>query len=200
MIAAVRDLPKVCKHLHLPLQSGSTRVLASMRRKHTREDYLELVSRIRKAIPNIALSTDMIVGFPGERTQDFEETLSLVETSRFHSMFSFKYSERPNTLAAKRMPDTVPEPEKARRLINLQALQKKIQTTLHESEVGKTVEVLADSRSRRRAQELSGRTSQNTVVNFPGREAWIGQTLNVQIQRAGPIVSGVRLSNSQRGG
>ena len=186
MIAAVRDLPKVCKHLHLPLQSGSTRVLASMRRKHTREDYLELVSRIRKAIPNIALSTDMIVGFPGERTQDFEETLSLVETSRFHSMFSFKYSERPNTLAAKRMPDTVPEPEKARRLINLQALQKKIQTTLHESEVGKTVEVLADSRSRRRAQELSGRTSQNTVVNFPGREAWIGQTLNVQIQRAGP--------------
>ena len=105
----MRDLPKVCKHLHLPVQSGSTRVLELMRRRHTREEYLELVARIRAAIPNIQLSTDMIVGFPGETGADFEETLSLTEAVRYHSMFSFKYSERPNTLASKRMPDDVPE-------------------------------------------------------------------------------------------
>ena len=186
MIAAVRDLPKVCKHLHLPVQSGSTRVLGAMRRRYTREDYLELVARVRVAIPNIALSTDMIVGFPGERVEDFEETLSLVEAVGFHSMFSFKYSERPNTLAAKRMPDTVTEPEKTRRLVELQALQKGIQTALHQDQVGQTVAVLADSRSRKRAEELSGRTTQNTVVNFPGHGDWLGRTLSIQVRRAGP--------------
>ena len=186
MIAAVRDLPKVCKHLHLPAQSGSTQVLGTMRRRYTREEYLELVTRVRAAIPNIALSTDMIVGFPGERVEDFAETLSLVEMVGFHSMFSFKYSERPNTLAAKRMPDTVSESEKTRRLVELQALQKGIQTALHQGQLGRTVEVLADSRSRKRAHELSGRTTQNTVVNFPGHEAWLGRTLNIKVQRAGP--------------
>ena len=99
-------MPAVCKHLHLPVQSGSTRVLQAMRRRHTREEYLELVARLREAIPGIALSTDMIVGFPGETEADFEETLSLTSRSRFHSMFSFKYSERPNTLAAKRCQTT----------------------------------------------------------------------------------------------
>ena len=103
VIAAVRDLPKVCKHLHLPVQSGSSRVLAMMRRRHTREEYLDLVARIRAAIPNVQLSTDMIVGFPGETEADFEETLSLTEAVGYHSIYSFKYSERPNTLASRRM-------------------------------------------------------------------------------------------------
>ena len=186
MIAAMRDLPKVAKHLHLPVQSGSTRVLRHMRRRYSRQDYLNLVDAVRVAIPNIALSTDMIVGFPGETAADFNDTLSLTAAVGFHSMFLFKYSERPNTLAAKRMPDTVPETEKTRRLMELQALQKGIQTSLHQTQVGRTVEVLVDSRSRRRAEELSGRTTHNTVVNFPGRAEWLGRTMDVRIQRAGP--------------
>ena len=186
LVAAVRDLPKVCKHLHLPVQSGSSRVLAAMRRRHSRERYLELVAEIRAAVPNIALSTDMIVGFPGETDEDFAETLSLTETVRYHSMFSFKYSERPNTLAARRMPDTVPEAEKTHRLVALQALQKGIQTRLHASAVGTTAEVLVDSQSRRRDTEYSGRTSGNTVVNFPGAADWIGRMVAVRVLRAGP--------------
>ena len=186
MIEAMRDLPKVCKHLHLPVQSGSSRILESMRRRYTREDYLRLVEDVRDGIPNIALSTDMIIGFPGETRRDFDETLSLTETVGFHSMFSFKYSERPNTLAMKRMPDTVPESDKTAWLMELQAVQKGIQTALHTARIGRTVEVLVDSRSRRRAEQLSGRTTHNTVVNFPGRMEWIGATVNVRIDHAGP--------------
>lgn len=186
LIDAIRDLPAVCKHLHLPVQSGSTRVLAAMRRRHTREEFLDLVDRIRRAIPEIALSTDMIVGFPRETAADFEDTLTLTEASRFHSMFSFKYSVRPNTLAAKRMPDDVPEAEKGRRLAVLQELQKGIQWDLHRSSIGHEVEVLAESQSRRRGSELSGRTTGNTVVNFPGPPEWQGRLVRVRIRRAGP--------------
>jgi len=186
MIAAMRDLPKVCRHLHLPVQSGSTRVLAAMRRRHTREQYLELVCRLREAMPDIALSTDMIVGFSGERDDDFEQTLSLAAAVRYHSMFSFKYSPRPNTLASKRMPDDVPEDEKTRRIVALQAQQKQIQGELYEAMVGRDVEVLADARSRRRAWELSGRTSGHTVVNFGGDPSWIGRLVRVRIAAANP--------------
>jgi tRNA-2-methylthio-N6-dimethylallyladenosine synthase len=186
LIDAMRDLPKVCKHLHLPVQSGSTTVLAAMRRRHTREDYLDLVARLRNEIPDIALSTDMIVGFPGETAGDFEETLSLVSTVRYHSMFSFKYSERPNTLASKRMPDDVPEAEKTRRIVELQALQKEIQTGIHEAAVGQIVPVLVDAVSRKREWELSGRTGGNTVVNFPGDRAWLGRTMDVRITEGWP--------------
>jgi tRNA-2-methylthio-N6-dimethylallyladenosine synthase len=186
MIAAMRDLPKVCRHLHLPVQSGSSRVLAAMRRRHTREDYLELVGRLREAMPDIALSTDMIVGFPGETDADFEETLSLTARVRYHSMFSFKYSPRPNTLALKRMPDDVDEAEKTRRIVALQALQKDVQAQLHAEAVGRTYDVLVDSRSRRRDWELSGRTSGNTVVNLSGDPQWIGRTIPVTITAANP--------------
>jgi tRNA-2-methylthio-N6-dimethylallyladenosine synthase len=186
MIAAMRDLPTVCRHLHLPVQSGSTRILAAMRRRHTREAYLELVERLREAMPDIALSTDTIVGFPGETDEDFEQTLTLTAAVRYHSMFSFKYSERPNTLARKRLPDEVSEAEKTRRIVALQALQKEIQGELFAAMVGRTVEVLVDSRSRRRAWELSGRTSGNTVVNLSGEPAWIGRTLPVRITAANP--------------
>ena len=186
MLNAIRDLPKVCRHLHLPVQSGSTAVLSAMRRRHSRDDYLRLVEKVRRAIPDIALSTDMIVGFPGETRQQFEQTLSLTSSVGYHSMFSFKYSERPNTLAAHRLPDNVPETEKTERLMTLQALQKTIQTSLHETQVGRSVSVLVDSRSRRRCEELSGRTSQNTVVNFPGQIDWLGLTVEVAVRRAGP--------------
>jgi tRNA-2-methylthio-N6-dimethylallyladenosine synthase len=186
MIAAMRDLPAVCRHLHLPVQSGSTRILGAMRRRHTREEYLELVDRLREAMPDIALSTDMIVGFPGETDEDFEQTLSLTAAVRYHSMFSFKYSERPNTLARKRLPDEVGEDEKTRRIVALQWLQKAIQGELFAGMVGQTMGVLVDSRSRRRAWELSGRTSGNTVVNLSGEPGWIGHTLPVRITAANP--------------
>jgi tRNA-2-methylthio-N6-dimethylallyladenosine synthase len=186
LIEAVRNLPKLCKHLHLPVQSGSTRVLGLMRRRHTREDYLDLVARIRAAIPNVQLSTDMIVGFPGETGADFEETLSLTEAVGYHSMFSFKYSERPNTLASKRMPDDVSEAEKTRRIVALQGLQRSIQSDLFQRSIGQTEQVLVDATSRRREWELTGRTSGNTVVNFPGPPDWLGRFMQVVIRRAGP--------------
>jgi tRNA-2-methylthio-N6-dimethylallyladenosine synthase len=173
-----------------------------MRRRYTRESYLELVSEVREAIPGVALSTDMIVGFPGEDATDFEQTLSLTDAVQYHSMFSFKYSPRPNTLASKRMPDDVPDGEKTARIVALQSLQRAIQTRLHEQAVGSTVEVLIDSARRRHQAEISGRTSGNTVVNCPvpesreGRDSpiatggdasdWIGRTVDVRILRAGP--------------
>jgi len=182
----MRDLPKICRHLHLPVQSGSTRVLDAMRRRYTRESYLDLVARIRTTLPDVALSTDMIVGFPGESDDDFEQTLSLTASVRYHSMFSFKYSPRPNTLAEKRLPDDVDEAEKTRRIVALQALQREIQTEINEGLVGRVEHVLIDAASRRRATELSGRTSTNVVVNLPGESSWIGRTLPVRIERAGP--------------
>ncbi|HZI80363.1 MAG TPA: tRNA (N6-isopentenyl adenosine(37)-C2)-methylthiotransferase MiaB [Vicinamibacterales bacterium] len=193
LIEAVRDLPRVCKHMHLPLQSGSTEVLRRMRRRHTREEYLDLVARIRETVPGVALSTDLIVGFPGETARDFDDTLALVEAVRYHSIYSFKYSERPNTLAARRMPDDVPEAEKTVRIVALQSRQREIQSVLHAASVGQVVDVLVDSVSRRREGELSGRTSGNTVVNFPvpggalaAPDLWLGRTVPILVTRAGP--------------
>jgi len=185
-LAAMARLPKICRHLHLPVQSGSTRVLESMRRRYTRDSYLALVDTIRETLPDVALSTDMIVGFPGETEADFEATLSLTAAVRYHSMFSFKYSPRPNTLAEKRMPDDVDEGEKTRRIVALQALQRDIQTALNADLVGREVDVLVDAASRRRETELSGRTSGNVVVNLPGPADWIGRTIGVRVERAGP--------------
>jgi tRNA-2-methylthio-N6-dimethylallyladenosine synthase len=190
LIEAVRDLPKVCKHFHLPVQSGSTRVLEAMRRRYTRESYLDLVATLRERVSGITLTTDMIVGFPCETDADFEETMSLTRLVRYESMFSFKYSERPNTLALKRYPDAVSEVEKTRRIVALQALQREIQLELHEAAIGSEVEVLVDSVSRRRDWELSGRTSGNTVVNFPGPRDWLGRTVKVRITRAGAFSVG----------
>ena len=195
LIEAVRDLPKVCKHFHLPVQSGSSKILQAMRRRHTREEYLDLVQQIRESIPDITLSTDMIVGFPGETLEDFEQTLSLTSAARYHSMFSFKYSPRPNTLASKRMPDDVSGDEKTTRIVALQSLQRQIQTQLHEEAVGTVAEVLVDSAGRRQLHEVSGRTGGNIVVNLPvpsdttgntHQGGWVGRTLPVRITRAGP--------------
>jgi tRNA-2-methylthio-N6-dimethylallyladenosine synthase len=183
---AMARLPKICRHLHLPVQSGSTRVLASMRRRYTRESYLELVAAVRATLPDVALSTDMIVGFPGESDADFQDTLTLTAAVRYHSMFSFKYSPRPNTLALKRMPDDVSEAEKTRRIVALQALQKQIQGELFVAMVGRVERVLIDATSRRRGWELSGRTSGNTVVNLPGDPSMVGRLVDVRITGANP--------------
>jgi len=186
LIAAIRDLPNVCKHLHLPVQAGSNAVLARMRRRYTRESYLDLVDRLRAAIPSIALSTDVIVGFPGETAEDFEATLDLTARVGFHSMFSFKYSPRPNTLAAKRLADDVPEGEKTRRIMALQALQRDLQFARHRTLVGRVEDVLVDGSSRRRAWEVAGRTGGNTIVNFPGPLDWVGRVVPVRITEAAP--------------
>ena len=186
MIAAMRDLPRVCRHLHLPVQSGSTRLLSKMRRRYTRESYLELVAALREAMPDIALSTDMIVGFSGETDSDFEDTLSLTSAVRYHSMFSFKYSPRPNTLALKRMDDDVAEEEKTRRIVALQSLQRDVQGEIYRQAIGRHEQVLVDSHSRRRDWELSGRTSGNTIVNFAGRADWIGRLVTVKVTGANP--------------
>ena len=175
LIEAVRDLPKVCKHFHLPVQSGSTRVLAAMRRRYTRESYLELVATLREHGARHRADDRHDRGLPGETDADFDETLSLTRAVRYESMFSFKYSPRPNTLAQKRYPEDVSEAEKTRRIVALQALQRDIQIEMHEAAVGSSVEVLVDSVSRRRDWELSGRTSGNTVVNFPGPREWLGR-------------------------
>jgi tRNA-2-methylthio-N6-dimethylallyladenosine synthase len=185
LVEAVRDLPKVCKHFHLPAQSGSTRVLAAMRRRYTRESYLELVAMLRGMVPGIVLTTDMIVGFPGETDADFDDTMSLTRAVRYESMYSFKYSPRPNTLARQRYPEDVTDADKTRRIVALQALQRDIQLEMHEAAVGSDVEVLVDSVSRRRDWELSGRTFGNTVVNLPGPRGWLGRTVAVRITRAG---------------
>lgn len=191
LIEVLRTNPAVCRHFHLPVQSGSTAVLKAMRRRYTREEYLDLVARLREAVPGISVSTDMIVGFPGESAADFEETLDLVRQVRFQFIYSFKYSARPNTLADKRMADDVTEAEKTRRIVALQALQASIQRELYEAMVGSEVEVLVEGPSRRRTWELTGRTSGWVAVNFAGPATLVGQLVRLRVEAAG--------SNSVRG-
>jgi tRNA-2-methylthio-N6-dimethylallyladenosine synthase len=147
-----------------------------MRRRYTRESYLELVAALREMVPGIVLTTDMIVGFPGETEDDFEQTLSLTRAVRYETMFSFKYSPRPNTLALKKYPEDVPDEDTTRRIVALQSLQREIQTELHAELVGSDLDVLIDSISRRRDWELSGRSMGNTVSTFPVHaNGWGGQ-------------------------
>lgn len=186
LVDAIRDLPKIAKHFHLPVQSGSNRVLSNMRRRYTRESYLDQIAALRDAVPSIAISTDMIVGFPGETAADFADTMDLVERAQYHAMYSFKYSPRPNTLAIKRMPDDVTEGEKRSRIMALQQLQAEIQTKIYESMVGQIEPVVVDSTSRRRDWELAGRTSGNTVVNFAGDQSLVGRLVPVRITAASP--------------
>jgi tRNA-2-methylthio-N6-dimethylallyladenosine synthase len=201
MIDAIRDLPAVCKHLHLPVQSGSNRVLKAMRRRYTREDFLLLVDRLRDQVPGIELSSDVIVGFPGETAEDFELTMDLTRRSQFQAIYSFKYSVRPNTLANLRLPDDVTEAEKTSRIVELQALQRDIQVERHARMVGTTVDVLVDSTSRRRDWELAGRTSGNMVVNLPGPADWIGRVLPVRISGSGGYsLRGDALTSDTRAG
>jgi tRNA-2-methylthio-N6-dimethylallyladenosine synthase len=180
-----RDLPKLCPHMHLPAQSGSTSVLERMRRGYTREEYSRKVRRAREYVPGIAISTDLIVGSPGETEEEFHDTLSLMEEHRFDSIYSFKYSERPYTLSAREQPDDVPEPVKSERLTRLLDLQKNIQLEKHAEWLGRTVEVLVEGESRKNAAEFSGRSADNRVVNFPGGADRIGQLVEVRITRFG---------------
>jgi tRNA-2-methylthio-N6-dimethylallyladenosine synthase len=168
LIRALREVPKVCEYFHLPLQSGSNRVLERMNRGYTRERYLELVEEIRDAEPAMAFSTDLIVGFPGETEADFEQTLEMVERVAYDNVFAFRYSRRPGTPAAE-MEDQVADEVKARRNARLLEVAGPVAAERSRALHGRTLEVLADGTSKKNTGELSGRTRCNRVVNFDGQ-------------------------------
>ena len=174
----------ICNQIHLPVQSGSDRVLSAMNRGYTREDYLEIVRKIRIVPRRIAISTDIIVGYPGEAEGDFLDTMSLVNAVEYDSAFSFKYSPRPHT-AASDLPDDVPEEEKGRRLTLLQERQREIQLERNAAYVGRLLEVLVESNARNRVR-LVGRTSDNKIVNFDGPDELIGSFVQLKITGFGP--------------
>ena len=165
LIRALRDVPKVCEYFHLPLQSGSNRVLERMNRGYTRERYLDLIAELREAVPDVALSTDLIVGFPGETDADFEATLETVDRVGYDNVFVFRYSPRPGTPAAT-MPDQVPLAVKADRNSRVLAVTGRSATTRSARLAGQTVDVLVDGRAKKNGEELCGRTRCNRVVNF----------------------------------
>jgi tRNA-2-methylthio-N6-dimethylallyladenosine synthase len=185
IVEAIESVPGICEHVHLPVQSGSTRVLREMLRTYTREEYLEKIAMIREARRPISITSDIIVGFPGETEKDLEETLSLLDAVQYDGIFAFQYSPRPNT-AAREMPDAIPEEEKGRRLARVLDDQREIQLAHNEALVGQTFEVLVDGASRR-AGQWSGRCSSNRVLNFTSpREELLGKYVQVRVDRAGP--------------
>jgi tRNA-2-methylthio-N6-dimethylallyladenosine synthase len=186
LVRALRDLPKVCRYLHLPLQSGSNRVLARMRRGYTREEYLDLIAELKEAVPDLALSTDLIVGFPGESEADFQATLDAVERVAYDNVFAFRYSPRPGTPAAE-MPDQVPGEEKAARNTRLLEVAGRVAARRGQALVGRTVPVLVDGAARKNPAEVAGRTECNRVVNFDGEgRAAAGTLASVRITAALP--------------
>jgi tRNA-2-methylthio-N6-dimethylallyladenosine synthase len=185
IVSAIDEVPALCDHIHLPVQSGSTRVLRAMRRTYTREDYLEKICWIRAARRPIAITSDLIVGFPGENEAEFEETLSLVDEVQFDSIFSFKYSPRPNTPALEMLDAAISEEEQGRRLAILQDRQREIQIARHATLAGESFEVLVDSRHAKRGQ-WAGRTTGNRVVNFTSRlENLLGTYVTVRVTSGG---------------
>lgn len=171
----------ICKYIHLPVQSGSTRILKEMNRQHTREEYMALVDKIYEIIPDISLSQDMISGFPTETEEDHQDTLSLMEYVKYDFGFMFAYSERPGTLAARKMVDDVPEEVKKRRLNEIIDLQQKLGLERTKRFVGQEVEVLIEKESKRSTEHWSGRNSQNTVVVFPKKNYKVGDFVMVKI-------------------
>jgi tRNA-2-methylthio-N6-dimethylallyladenosine synthase len=182
VIEAMAECASVCEHAHLPLQSGSTRILKAMRRTYSRERYLKLVGEMRAAIPDLALSTDIIVGFPGETEDDFRETLEVVEEVGFDSAFTFVYSPRAGTDAAA-MTDQIADEVKRERIERLVDLVQRIAASRNEERVGRVEEVLVEGPSRTDAAILRGRTRRNTTVNFAG-DAVAGELVDVRIERA----------------
>jgi tRNA-2-methylthio-N6-dimethylallyladenosine synthase len=185
IVAALEAEPKLCNHVHLPVQSGSTRILRAMTRTYTRGEYLEKIAMLRGAKREITITTDVIVGFPGETEDDFAETLSLLGEVRYDSLFAFKYSPRPNTPSLS-MPDAISEEEKSRRLTLLQEAQREIQSERNATLVGRTFELLVSGKSRREHQ-WSGHSACHRVVNFASQErALLGTYVQVRVTGAGP--------------
>jgi tRNA-2-methylthio-N6-dimethylallyladenosine synthase len=176
--------PNICRHIHLPAQSGSTRILKLMNREYSREWYMDRINAIRTIIPGCAVSTDMITGFCTETEEDHMESLSLMEWAGYDFAYMFKYSERPGTKAARKLKDDVNEEVKSRRLTEMISLQNKLSAKSKKSDIGKTVEVLVEDYSKRSTDYFQGRTSQNKVVVFPANNHKKGDYVNVLVERA----------------
>ena len=182
LIQCFAQLEKLCPHIHLPVQAGSNRILTLMNRKYTRETYIKRVERLREVRPDIAVTTDVIVGFPGESDEDFNRTLDLLKKIEFDGIFSFRYSDRQRTLAEK-MDHKVDEEEKAARLYTLQNFQKAITLKKNKAMVGREFEILVDGYSKKGGQ-LTGRTGTNKIVNFFCNKNYIGSIIKVKIKEA----------------
>jgi len=183
LIHCFKELKKLCEHIHLPVQSGSSLVLKRMDRHYTQEEYLDKINKLRGVSPEIGITSDVIVGFPGETEEEFEETLSLLEKVEFDDLFSFKYSDRPQVKAST-LPDKVDEKIKAERLWHLQNFQKKYTLMKNKRREGKEEEVLVEGVSKRDPKKLTGRTRSNKVVNFEGKIELQGSLVLVSIKRA----------------
>ena len=181
-LKVIAETPNICNHIHLPVQSGSSRILKLMNRKYTREWYLDRIDAIRRYIPDCGISTDLFSGFHSETEEDHQETLSLMKLCHFDSAFMFKYSERPGTYASKKLKDDVPEEVKLRRLNEIIDLQRELSEASNQLEVNKTYEVLVEGTSKRSQQQLFGRTEQNKVVVFDKEDAKIGDFVMVKIK------------------
>ena len=180
-LQVIADMPNVCKHIHLPVQSGSDRILKLMNRKYTREWYLDRVAAIRRIIPDCGLSTDIFVGYCSETEEDHQLSLSLMREVQYDSAFMFKYSERPGTYASKHLPDDVPEEVKIRRLNELIALQTELSALQNRNDEGREFDVLVEGFSKRSREQLCGRTEQNKMVVFDKGSHHIGETVRVRI-------------------
>ena len=180
-LRVIAEMPNVCKHIHLPVQSGSDRILKLMNRKYTREWYLDRVAAIRRIIPDCGLSTDIFVGYCSETEEDHQLSLQLMREVQYDSAFMFKYSERPGTYASKHLKDDVPEEEKIRRLNELIQLQTEISAQQNKKDEGKTFDVLVEGFSKRSREQLCGRTEQNKMVVFPKAGHHIGEIVPVRI-------------------
>jgi tRNA-2-methylthio-N6-dimethylallyladenosine synthase len=185
LIQAYAEVPELVGHLHLPVQSGSDRILALMKRGHTALEYRAIIRRLREARPGISLSSDFIVGFPGESAADFEQTMALIEAIGFDHSFSFIYSRRPGTPAAD-LPDDVPMAIKRERLARLQARIGELAAVISRDMVGRVERILVEQPSRKRSDQLCGRTENNRVVNFDGDPALIGRFVELRITEALP--------------
>ena len=181
VLHVIAKYPNICKHVHLPVQSGSDRVLKAMNRLHTRAEYMTLIDKIKTILPESSISQDMIAGFPTENEEDHQDTLDLMEYVHYSFGYMYAYSERPGTLAERKMDDDVPEETKQRRLQEIVDLQRKHGLARTQEFVGKTVEVLVEKVSKKSAEELSGRNSQSLVVVFPREDYKIGDFVNVKI-------------------
>lgn len=181
VIEAMAKYENICKYIHLPVQSGSNRILKAMNRLHTREEYFELIDNIKRIIPDCAISQDMITGFPTETEEDHQDTLSLMEYVKYDFGFMFAYSERPGTLAERKMDDDVPEATKKRRLTEIIELQQKHSHYRTQQHVGKIEEILIEGTSKKSDAHWMGRNSQNTVAVFPKEHYKVGDFVNVKI-------------------
>lgn len=187
IVSAIEENPNLCDWIHLPVQSGSDRILKLMRRGHKRSDYVERVQRIKSSRRRLALTSDIIVGFPGETDDDFRQTLGLVEECEYDSLYIFKYSKRAGTPAAN-FDDSVPEKEKTARFLELERVQRRVQEAIYQSYVGRTLSVLAEKKSSRSETDLSGHSTCHKVVNFAGERTLEGELVNV-------LVTGIRTNS-----